>query len=179
MRRPRLGRHSIESPERPAAGMVAEAAGPQARVAIEAGAKAWRVALDAAFVAQGNWTHPKARNAALTDMVDSLPDLLGAGSAVVLPMLLPAFYGLGLLALVVVAREIGERPANSAANVREDGKRPGFAAVQAYGKRYALLTQGAVAKAISEQPSTLSAFVNGSANEEQQRRIAAALEVEK
>ena len=156
-------------------GMVAESAGPRLSAALEAGAAAWAAVVSGGFVADGNWMHPKALAAVLSRFVEQAPELLEAGSAVSLAVLMPAFYAVGLTALTVVARE-WRGAANGVADAATSPQTPvnrAVAVIRAKAKE--LLESGATQADVAERykvnRGTLSTACNHLQLSQQGKRV--------
>ena len=126
----------------------------------------------------GNWISQTTLKMAFAAS-GGLPPSVLTGVAWATAFIMPALYGLAILALVTMAREwnSGVAPKNQNGSAKSANHREAnpMALIRAYGNSHGLKNQAEVADRIREQKSTLSEFRTGKLTGEPARRIAAKL----
>lgn len=156
-------------------GMAAQSTAPLVKAASESKAGQTVLEILQGQTEAGNWISQTTLKAAFAASGGLPPGVL-LSMAWATALIMPALYGLAILALVTMAREWNSdanlKHGNSSAkpaNYREPNPR---ALMAAYGKRHNLTLQSEVAKKIREQQSSLSEFANGKLSGEPAARIA-------
>lgn len=159
-------------------GMAVQSAAPLLTAATEAEAGKTVLEILQGQTEAGNWISQTTLKAAFAASGGLPPGVL-IGVAWATAFIMPALYGLAILALVTMAREwnsgVAPKIQNGSAKHANYREANPMALIQAYGNRHGLKLQSEVANGIREQKSTLSEFANNKLTGERAARIAAKL----